>query len=128
MELVTVLHDQDPGAALPPVDDEWRGERPPANAELLQRALLNNILKPMHAVRVAGRLAPAMIRVPVGIRRGTLQAPPGPLPTTRFNWPVSPHRSIDAIRAPLEDVKRLRGAVPGSTVNDVALTIVGGAL
>jgi WS/DGAT/MGAT family acyltransferase len=41
---------------------------------------------------------------------------------------VSPHRSIDAIRAPLDEVKRLRGAVPGSTVNDVALTIVGGAL
>ena len=94
----------------------------------MRRALLNNLLKPMHAVRVAGRLAPAMIRVPVGIQRGTLQAPPGPLPKTRFNTSVSAHRSIDAIRVPLEDVKRLRGAVPGSTVNDAALTVVGGAL
>jgi WS/DGAT/MGAT family acyltransferase len=90
--------------------------------------LLNIVVKPMHAVRVAGRVAPAMIRVPVGIRQGRLQAPPGSLPRTRFNAPVSPHRSIDAIRAPLDEVKRLRGAVPGSTVNDVALTVVGGAL
>ena len=128
LELVTVLHDHEPGATVAPADDAWRPERPPATSALLRRAWLNNLLKPMHAIRVAGRLAPAMIRVPVGIQRGTLQAPPGPLPRTRFNAAVTAHRSIDAIRAPLEEIKRLRGAVPGSTVNDAALTVVGGAL
>ncbi len=128
LELVTVLHDHEPVAMRAPVDDAWRPERPPATTELLRRALVNNTLKPMHAVRVAGRLAPAMIRIPIGIQRGTLQAPPGPLPMTRFNSAVTAHRSIDAIRAPLDDVKRLRGAVPGSTVNDAVLTVVGGAL
>ena len=128
MELMTVLHDREPGAEPPRVDDVWRGEPTPTSALLLQRAWINNVLKPMHAVRVAGRLAPAMVRAQVGIRQGRLQAPPGPLPQTRFNAPVSPHRSIDAMRAPLDDIKRLRGVVSGSTVNDVALTVVGGAL
>jgi WS/DGAT/MGAT family acyltransferase len=128
MELVTVLHDREPATTLPADDDGWRPERSPAAGELLARAGLNNLLKPMHAVRVAGRLAPALVRVRLGIQRGTLQAPPGPLPKTRFNTSATAHRSIDAIRTPLEEIKRLRGALPGSTVNDTALTIVGGAL
>ena len=128
LELMTVLHDREPDPMPPARDDRWRPEVPPTTWELLNRAALNNLMKPMHAVRVAGRVAPALVRVPVGIRRGSLQAPPASIPRIRFNAPVGPHRSIDAIRAPLDDVRRARSAVPGSTVNDAVLTVVGGAM
>ncbi|MDX1735539.1 MAG: WS/DGAT domain-containing protein, partial [Halioglobus sp.] len=35
---------------------------------------------------------------------------------------------FDAIRVPLDDVKRIKNAVPGATVNDAAIAIVGGAM
>jgi WS/DGAT/MGAT family acyltransferase len=41
---------------------------------------------------------------------------------------VSPHRVFDAVSMPLAEVKAIKNAVPGATVNDVAITIVGGAL
>ncbi|MBK6741391.1 MAG: DUF1298 domain-containing protein [Haliea sp.] len=50
------------------------------------------------------------------------------IPRTRFNGSVSPHRVFDAISVPLDDVKAIKNAVPGATVNDAAITIVGGAL
>jgi diacylglycerol O-acyltransferase len=127
MELLTVLHDHEPDAQPAPATP-WSPERRPNPLVLLNRAAINNLMKPMHALRVARRLAPVAVRVPLGIRRGELQAPPGALPKTRFNGPVSSTRSIDALRIPLDQVRQARSSVPGSTVNDVVLTIVGGAL
>ena len=54
MELMTVLHDREPDAEPPAVDDRWQPEIPPPPWQLLNRAALNNLAKPMHAVRVAG--------------------------------------------------------------------------
>jgi diacylglycerol O-acyltransferase len=128
LELMTVLHDRQPDAEPPAEQQSWTPERPPSTVTLLRWAAINNLVKPMHAVRVAGRLAPAFIRVPLAIRSGSLQAPPASMPTIRFNAPVTSRRSIDAIRVSLDRVRQVRSAVPGSTVNDVVLTIVGGAL
>ena len=128
MELMTVLHDRHPDAVPPALEDHWRPEAAPSPWKLLHRAALNNLAKPMHAVRVTRRIAPTLVRVPLDIRRGSLQAPPSSLPRTRFNAPVGPHRAIGAIRAPLDDIRRARAAVPGSTVNDAVLTVVGGAM
>jgi WS/DGAT/MGAT family acyltransferase len=49
-------------------------------------------------------------------------------PKTRFNQTVSPHRVFEARFHDLADFKRIKARVPGSTVNDVALAYVGGAL
>jgi WS/DGAT/MGAT family acyltransferase len=127
MELVTVLNDHRPDATPPAVTDTWEPESPPNPFDLVRLAGWNTLLKPMHAVRVAARLTPGLVRVPIGLGRGTLEPPPN-VPRTRFNTPVTTQRSVDALRAPVEDVKRTRTAVPGATVNDAVLTIVGGAL
>ena len=128
LELITVLHDREPNASPPTGDPAWKPESPPTIWAMLSRAGVNNLMKPMHAARVARRIAPALVRVPIRMRRGTLQAPPTSMPRTRFNAPVGPHRSIGAIRTPFADVKRARSPVPGSTINDVVMTIVGGAM
>ena len=48
-------------------------------------------------------------------------------PETPLNGPIGPHRRVTWVRAPLADLKRVKGAL-GGTVNDVFLTVVSGAL
>ena len=51
-----------------------------------------------------------------------------PAPRTRFSGVVTTHRVIEARRFQLETAKQIKAAVPGATVNDVAIAVVGGAL
>jgi WS/DGAT/MGAT family acyltransferase len=53
---------------------------------------------------------------------------PAQVPRTRFNGPVTGHRVFDGRSVALADAKRIKAALPGATVNDVALAAVGGAL
>lgn len=49
-------------------------------------------------------------------------------PVTRFNRPVSANRVVEAVGFPLDELKRARAKIEGATINDLFLTIVGGAL
>ena len=49
-------------------------------------------------------------------------------PATRFNRPISPHRVVEAAAISLLEIKAVRERVPGATLNDVFMTVVGGAL
>jgi WS/DGAT/MGAT family acyltransferase len=51
-----------------------------------------------------------------------------PVPQTRFNGRPSSSRVFGGCHLPLSEVQAIREGVPGSTVNDVILTVVGGAL
>ena len=52
-----------------------------------------------------------------------------PVPDSVFNPPrVSPNRAIDARFFDLEDFRAIRATCPGATINDVALTVIAGAL
>jgi WS/DGAT/MGAT family acyltransferase len=88
---------------------------------------VNALTVPGRSARLAARLVPGFGRVARLPRRS--DAPFTSLaPGTRFSGPVSPHRVLDACFFELADVKRMRKAVPGATVNDVALSVLGGAL
>ena len=41
---------------------------------------------------------------------------------------MSAHRVFDGVRLQLDDLRAIKGTVPGATINDVVLTIVGGGL
>jgi WS/DGAT/MGAT family acyltransferase len=58
---------------------------------------------------------------------GVLGQMPKPPPTS-LNQPVGPRRRFDWIHTTLGELKRARALVPGSTVNDVMLTVVAGGL
>ena len=49
-------------------------------------------------------------------------------PRTRFNAMCGAARVVDRIRVPLPQIQAIRKASPESTVNDVAMTIIGGAM
>ena len=42
--------------------------------------------------------------------------------------PEAGHRVIESVEVSLEDIKKIRELVDGATVNDVVLSMVGGAL
>lgn len=127
IEILNAIHD--PAAVPEPVvvDEEWKPEGEPSPSRLLRRAGINTAKKPLQMTRAMARAFPRMRRVAQGVKRDELTVP-SEAPLTRFNGPISAHRSFDGRRFTLSDVKRVKAAVPGTTVNDVALTIVGGAL
>jgi WS/DGAT/MGAT family acyltransferase len=52
----------------------------------------------------------------------------GGVPKTRFNRRVSPHRVVDATGLSMESCKEIRQNVEAVTINDIFLTVVGGAM
>lgn len=125
-EMITALHSQEPFERDPPAPEiPWQPEPDPSPVDLLARAGVNSLRVPGRSVRTISRLAPGVGRA---LRVGRDGGAAGIAPFTRFNRPVSPHRVIDARFYPFADLKPMRAAVEGATVNDVALAIVGGAL
>jgi WS/DGAT/MGAT family acyltransferase len=50
------------------------------------------------------------------------------VPRTRFDGSVGPHRTVGGVRFDLADIKQVKNAVPGATVNDAVMALVGGGL
>jgi diacylglycerol O-acyltransferase / wax synthase len=128
-ELLTATHASSPLAAVAAPVELWQPEGTPTGLGLLARAAANNLRRPIQAVRSA---IPALPSPRGAVRaitsRPSLPSLSNPVPTTRFNGAVSEHRTMDARSYALDDLKRIKNAVPGATVNDVALAVVGGAL
>jgi WS/DGAT/MGAT family acyltransferase len=128
VELNNAIHDLSPDAERTVLDDPWRPEQIPSTPELLGRAALNNAARPMHFARVMGRTMPQLGRLQDQIRRQNITPPTTTIPRTRWSGPVSAHRVFDGVRFDLDAMKSIKRSVEGATVNDVVLTVVGGAL
>jgi diacylglycerol O-acyltransferase len=127
MELTAATHDLSPDYKSGHKSTTISVDNEPSSLELMLRSQLNNIRKPFNFVSVARNTVPGMAKVVAGLSRGQLSRVKD-VPRTRFNGGVSPHRVFDAISVPLDDVKKIKNSVTGATVNDAAITIVGGAL
>jgi diacylglycerol O-acyltransferase len=127
MELTAATHDLSPDYKRAHTAVTVRVDSEPSAIEMVIRSQLNNIRKPFHFVSVARNTVPGLAKVVAGLSKGKLSRIKD-IPRTRFNGSVSPHRVFDAINVPLDDVKKIKNSIPGATVNDAAITIVGGAL
>jgi diacylglycerol O-acyltransferase / wax synthase len=128
MDMMTAIHDHEPDAPPPTHVDDWKPETEPSQVELLARASMNLTMRPMRLTRTLGRTVPVLRPVLRTLRRDRPQLPMFGVPQTIFNGPVTPHRVIDGRKFDLADMKRMKSSVEGGTVNDVVLTVVGGAL
>jgi diacylglycerol O-acyltransferase / wax synthase len=129
VEMSAAVHDLDAGMAAPDRPDAWRPESMPQVADLLVRSYFNNLAQPLRAMETIGRSLPGVARLGRQVSKGDVSIRNArPAPKTRFNAKVSAHRVWDAVPFKLADVRRIKDAVPDATVNDVVLTIVGGAL
>lgn len=119
----------EPEAALLDLPPVWPGEiRRPGHGELVARGLVSTAAKPWQLARMirptAGILAEAAART----RRGMAMAAPLTAPRTSFNGTITGHRAVAFVDLDLDRVRAIKNAVPGATVNDVVLTVSGGAL
>ena len=127
-EITTLLHDTTPVTPEPEPPEPWFPESPPGAISLLTRALVNNVVQPLMFVgpltRALGKLTPVVL----GSLSDLWLHPDRRVAITRFNSEVSPHRVFDSRRFTIDEFKRIRGLVPGSTINDAVLAVCGGAL
>ncbi len=126
-ELTAAIHDIEPDAVPEPPEEEWVPERDPSLIELGLRTAERNIREPFRFLKVMSRTIPSIAKV---MRRNPEEEveSSGPVPRTRWNGTVTAHRVIEGRDFSLQDVRDIRKRVPGSTVNDVILTICGGAM
>ncbi|MGC4964380.1 WS/DGAT/MGAT family O-acyltransferase [Gordonia sp. DT218] len=77
------------------------------------------------------KLLPETVGVPIEwfrrTRAKTAMPVPFQAPRTRFNAPITPHRSLAVTQLSLDDVKRVKNRF-GVKINDVVLAITGGAM
>ena len=107
---------------------ESSGEQP-SLLGMAGRAVFNAVRSPIGMTDAVLRSAPTLYQL--AQQALTSQREPSasdPVPDTRFNCNASPHKMFDATTFDLDDLKAIRKAVPGSTVNDVVLCICAGAL
>lgn len=147
-EILTALLDVSPDGRDVGDPGEWNPGHRPSKVGLLARSALSLSAQPVRAVRFAGALVkslptlasvPGRPRVPVidrfvldqvAPREGSevLQRNGLRAPKTPFNRPITPHRRWGFASVSLDDVRTVRKAFPGMTVNDVAMAMCAGAL
>lgn len=131
IDLMEAIHTLAPHAPPPNKPDEWKPEKIPGPMELLGKSYINGLLNPLKQAKVAAQAVPGVANAIKGLiaRDFKLTSDYVP-PRTRFNKSISPHRVVEGQRFPLADIKAIRALAPDlkTKVNDVALTIIGGAL
>jgi diacylglycerol O-acyltransferase / wax synthase len=134
VDLATVLLDLTPvPAAAAHQDEPWVPRREPSPVDLAARGVRGLVSAPL---KLATRAAVAATR-PNETFEATRVAMEGlgevawatlnPAPPTPLNVEIGPHRRLLFVRNDLEDFKRVKDAF-GTTVNDVVLATVAGAL
>jgi len=99
----------------------------PTDVRLLGKALLNLVPDSLGKMRSVARLVADLGRVGVRVAREQMPAPQMVGPKTRFDEPVGPNRVFEAAMFDLDEIKAMKDAA-GLTVNDLAVSIVAGAL
>lgn len=117
-------------AAEKPFVDFYRPYQPQrgvSKLEVFSRALSTNAKLPLRFSRLLTSVATNAMKKPAGTGLESKGADEGP-PLSRFNVPVTSHRVFGAASFDINELKRIKRLVPGATLNDVASSIIGGAL
>jgi diacylglycerol O-acyltransferase / wax synthase len=129
IDLIEALHTLMPDAPPPETPDTWQGEDVPSFAHLLGKSWLNGIANPVRQMEVAAKAMPGLARTIKGLAAKDFSVSGEMLaPRTRFNAVISANRVVEGRSLPLADIKAIREASPGAKVNDVFLTVIGGAM
>jgi WS/DGAT/MGAT family acyltransferase len=127
-EIIAGLHSTTPEFDPDPSPQPWTAQPEPSLLGLMARASVNNVRQPFQLFKALSATLPGVSRSQAaGDDPPEVKTRPH-VPDTRFNGPVTPHRVFHGISLDLKELSAIRKAVPGATVNDVVLTICGGAL
>lgn len=129
VDLMKALHAVTPQVDEIPDPDPWKPERMPSQLGMFARGYVRGFTNPLRQAQLAIQSAPGVYKIAKGAIKGDFDlASTLSTPRTRFNGKVSPHRVVDGRSFSLADVKKIRVLSEGATVNDVMLSIVGGAM
>ena len=125
-QFMNIMHDltpepRDSGKATP-----WLVERP-STLGMLTRAYVDMWRKPGQLFDIVKQAGPAFMRIRRGKQDATFHSL-GEKPKTRFQGRISRHRVVEARSFDFAKIRRIKNTHPGTTVNDVMLTIVAGGL
>ena len=126
-EISAAIHDMSPEDTVGAPDEEWQPERFPTAMELLGRTAVTTAKKPFEFGSLMARNASTAWRFGRGLLNKEL-ALTTKVPRTRFNGNVSAHRVFDGRSFSLDETRAIKSRVEGATVNDVMVSICGGAL
>ena len=126
-KIAAAVHDYSPDSEPTPPNEPWTPERQPTAVEMLARNTMNDLRAPMRYGRLVYDGVRSLARLGTGLATRQLNLPRR-APRTRFNNNVSSYRVFDAATLDLAEVKKMRSLAEGATVNDVLVTICGGAL
>ncbi|WP_143965554.1 WS/DGAT/MGAT family O-acyltransferase [Gordonia zhaorongruii] len=125
--LISYLCSLEPDAAPLAPDGPVKQSRAPGGLELLGRGLLDTAARPLGIPRMVPAALGFIAQTVGRAREGTAMAAPLTAPRTSFNGTINGHRTVAVADMRLEDIKEVRRAT-GATVNDIVLSIAGGAL
>lgn len=112
------------------------GEAEPSAFELFSRSLSNSFGRISRIAKLSSNTAGTLLGVGKELFEnksfnldqllGNLK--PAQAPITRFSTHVSANRVMEGFGMPISRIKRVRAKVPGVTLNDVFITVAGGAV
>ncbi len=127
VEMQAAIHDFSPEPKRVEAEEARVIRTPPTPIELGARAYVNALRKPARFYRLARKI--------IGQQNEARQLEPEERGAaaekrvaTRFNEEISPHRVLDSVTLDFAEVRAIKNAVAGATVNDAMLAIVSGAL
>jgi WS/DGAT/MGAT family acyltransferase len=132
-ELTWALHDVAGAAGKPvavvdkkrPVDTQ----RPaPSVVDTLTRMITDNVQATARIAAPLSRVIPKLTVTGLQSLARKLSGAGASAPHTRFNANVSAARVWDSVTLELDEVKKIKAVVPGATVNDAVIAMVGGAM
>lgn len=125
-EIISAINSLTEEVEPPLVPDPWQPEKPPRDWYFWSQAMRNNMNLPMRFIDTARTLVPAAIKATQQSQEHPEHK--GGRLRTRFNGEASSYRVTDALLLDLNEVKAIKSAIEGCTVNDVMVSIVGGGL
>jgi len=126
-EISAAIHNVSPKDTVDPPEKDWSPERFPTSMELLARSAATTAKRPFEFASLVKRNASTAWRFGRGLLNKEL-ALTTHVPRTRFNGNVSPHRVFDGRNFSLDEIRAIKGRIDGATVNDVMVSVCGGAL
>ncbi|MEP5510310.1 MAG: wax ester/triacylglycerol synthase family O-acyltransferase [Erythrobacter sp.] len=129
IDLMEAMHTLTPDQPPPETPDEWVPEKVPSPIELLGKSYLHALTNPVKQAQVAAQVVPGIASAIKGLVTRDFKLSTDYIPPrTRFNRSISPHRVVEGSSFKLAEIKAIRALLPEAKINDVGLSIIGGAL
>jgi WS/DGAT/MGAT family acyltransferase len=126
--MMAELFDFEADTESPAPADTWEPERRPSDVEMVGRAAIDWVKRPVSIVKLMPGTVMSVGKLANRRGRGAAGMPaPFRAPRTSFNATVTAHRSVAYTDVKLEDIKTIKNAF-GVKVNDVVMAVCSGAL